>query len=89
GVLEEGVISDKAKPEEQWAQVRVPTLLLRAGQGMLTDDDQLLTEAATTTICQAIKGIQFVNFPSLNHYTILFGIESGPLQTIRAFIEEA
>ncbi len=32
------------EPDEQWAHVTVPTLLLRAGQGLLSDNDQLLSE---------------------------------------------
>jgi hypothetical protein len=29
-----------------------------------------------------------VDFPTLNHYTILFGIEHGPVEEIRTFITE-
>jgi pimeloyl-ACP methyl ester carboxylesterase len=31
---------------------------------------------------------KYVNFPKLNHYTIAFGIESGPATEIRNFIEK-
>jgi hypothetical protein len=29
-----------------------------------------------------------VDFPTLNHYSILFGAEPGPFETIRAFLIE-
>ncbi len=86
GVIEEGLRYAEARPEEQWANVQVPTLLLRAGQGMFSDNDQLLPEAAAAAAQRSIKDCHFVNYPTLNHYTILFGVEPGPVQEIRAFI---
>jgi hypothetical protein len=62
--------------------------LLRAGQGLFFDNDQLLSEEAAAAIQSGIKNCRFVNFPTLNHYTILFGVESGPVEAIRAFIDE-
>src|SRR5690349_21219461 len=50
GVLEEGRRFAEAEPEQQWSSVRVPTLLLRAGQGLFFDNDQLLSEAAAEAI---------------------------------------
>jgi pimeloyl-ACP methyl ester carboxylesterase len=72
----------------QWARVTVPTLILRAGQGLFYENDQLLTEEAASALHQSIKGSRFVNFPNLNHYTLLFGIEDSPAETIRAFLKE-
>jgi len=88
GILEEGQRYPEAQPEKQWANVQVPTLLLRAGQGMFSDNDQLLPETSAEAARQAIKDCRFVNFPNLNHYTILFDVEPGPVQKIRAFIDE-
>lgn len=88
GILEEGARTAEAPPEEQWAHVHVPTLLLRAGQGLFSDHDQLMTEEAAAAVQQAIPGSHLVNFPTLNHYTILFGVQPGPVAAIRAFLEE-
>jgi pimeloyl-ACP methyl ester carboxylesterase len=88
GVLEEGRRFAEADPEQQWPGVRVPTLLLRAGQGLFFDNDQLLSEVAAEAIRQNIKNCQYVNFPTLNHYTIIFGVEPGPTREIRNFIEK-
>jgi pimeloyl-ACP methyl ester carboxylesterase len=86
GILEDSLNSDEARPEAQWAGVQVPTLILRAGQGLLFEDDQLLTEATAHTIHEAIPGSQFVNFPHLNHYTLLFGIDPRPVEVMNTFI---
>jgi hypothetical protein len=90
----EGIIEDNIyncyvyKPQELWKDVSVPTLLLRAGQGLFTDDDQLLSEQAANDIQQGIKNCHYVNFPELNHYTIAFGVDSGPATEIQNFIEK-
>ncbi|HEY3992203.1 MAG TPA: alpha/beta hydrolase [Ktedonobacteraceae bacterium] len=87
GVQEEGRNMLLIQFDEQWSQIHAPTLILRAGQGLFFADDQLLTEAASAALHQAIKGSQLVNFPHLNHYTLLFGVEPGPVEAMRAFIE--
>lgn len=88
GVIEEGERSAEARPEQQWAKVEVPTLILRAGQGMFADNDQLLPEASVERMLKEIKQCRYVNYPALNHYTIIFHAASGPAQEIRAFLEE-
>jgi pimeloyl-ACP methyl ester carboxylesterase len=88
GIIEEGLRYHEALPEEQWAKVQVPTLLLRAGQGLFSDNDQLLTEEDAKAIEQAIADCRSVSFPTLNHYTIVFGVEAGPVQEIQKFIRE-
>jgi pimeloyl-ACP methyl ester carboxylesterase len=88
GILEEGSRFQEGKPTEQWAGVKVPTLLLRAGQGLFAQNDQLVGEEAARDACEAIANCRYVNFPALNHYTILFGVERGPVEAIRTFIDE-
>ncbi|QBD74722.1 alpha/beta hydrolase [Ktedonosporobacter rubrisoli] len=88
GILEEGLRMPEAAPQEQWAQVQVPTLLLRAGQGLFLADDQLLSERAAEAMQQSIKQCTYLNFPSLNHYTIIFGVDPKPAQEIQRFLSE-
>lgn len=88
GIIEEGIRFAEAAPEQQWSAVRVPTLLLRAGQGLFSDNDQLLPEGSAEAIQQGIAQCRYVNYPTLNHYTILFGVEDGPAQEIRQFIDK-
>lgn len=88
GVIEEGLRFAEAEPEQQWARVEVPTLLLRAGQGMFSDSDQLLPGVFVERMLKAMKQCHYVNYPALNHYTILFNAASGPAREIRTFLEE-
>ena len=87
-VFEEAQNFHQARPREMWSQVQAPTLLLRAGQGLFFDHDQLLSEESAEEIRQGITHCRYVNFPTLNHYTIIFGTESGPAQEIRTFIDK-
>ncbi len=89
GIIEDGKYNFyEYKPEEQWKDVTVPTLLLRAGQGLFTDNDQLLPEEAAVAIQRGIKDCRYVNFLELNHYTILFGVDDGPVLEIRDFVDK-
>jgi len=86
GIQEEELRYNEASPGQQWANVQVPTLLLRAGQSLLSDNDQLLPEASAAAVQRGIKYCRYVDFPTLNHYTILFGVEDGPAEEIQSFI---
>jgi len=88
GILEEAEHFDEARPEQQWEHVTVPTLLLRAGQGLFTENDQLVPEPVAAEAQRSIRDCQYVNFPELNHYTIVFLANQGPLRYIRAFLTE-
>jgi hypothetical protein len=88
GAFEDLEDEEERKVEPLWARVQVPTLLLRAGQPILSDDDQLLPEAAAAAIQRAIKDCRYVNFSTLNHYTIIFGVEDGPVKEMRRFVDE-
>jgi pimeloyl-ACP methyl ester carboxylesterase len=89
----DGAFKDLEDQEERqarplWAGVQVPTLLLRAGQAVLVENDQLLPEESAAAIKSTIKDCRYVNFPTLNHYTIIFGVENGPVEEIRRFLDE-
>lgn len=86
GVHEDQMGIYEYKPETLWPRVEVPTLLLRAGQGLFSPDDQLLTEAVAEEMLANIKGCQFANYPELNHYTIIFLAKDGPTQAVRNFV---
>ncbi len=88
-ILEETQSFALAAPEQQWEQVQVPTLLLRAGQGLFSDSDQLLSEQAASEMTRHIAHCRYINYPSLNHYTVLFAVEPGPQQEIQRFLQEA
>lgn len=74
-------------PELLWPRVQVSTLLLRAGQGLFSSDDQLVTQAEAEKIQQSVKDCYYVNYPLLNHYTIVFLAYDGPVRDIQTFLE--
>ena len=88
GAFEDLEDLEERKFEPLWARVQVPTLLLRAGQVVLVDNDQLLPEESAAAIQRTIKDCRYVNFPTLNHYTIIFGVENGPVEEIRQFVDK-
>ncbi len=88
GILAEGRNIGQAAPEQQWHNVHAPTLLLRAGQRLFFDNDQLLPEESALAVRRGIANCHYINFPQLNHYTIIFGTEPGPGQAIRQFLDE-
>ncbi|HET9919221.1 MAG TPA: alpha/beta hydrolase [Ktedonobacteraceae bacterium] len=88
GILEDGYRLFENHPEEQWQYVNVPTLLLRAGQGLFSDDDQLLPLESALAIQRNIKNCRFSDFPTLNHYTVVLAADSVLLQRVRHFVEE-
>jgi pimeloyl-ACP methyl ester carboxylesterase len=87
-ILEEGQRYPEAEPERQWADVYVPTLLLRAGHGMFSESDQLLSRAAAEQVRHTIPDCRLINYPSLNHYTIVLDQKRRAAQAIEAFINE-
>lgn len=76
------------RPEALWPKVTVPTLLMRAGQGLFTESDQLLPEAETEAMQRHIRKCHYVNYPGLNHYTIIFGVSEAPASEIGRFVRE-
>lgn len=69
-----------------WPRVQVPTLFLRAGQGLFSSDDQLVTQAEAEKIQENIQGCEYINYPALNHYTIAFLAYDGPARDIQSFL---
>jgi pimeloyl-ACP methyl ester carboxylesterase len=79
---------ERWQPEELYAQIQVPTLLVRAGQGLFSPDDQLLPIAEVERMQRSIKDLRYVNFPELNHYTIGFGLDPNVAKVIAGFVKE-
>ncbi len=59
-----------------------------AFEDLVVDNDQLLPEESAAASKSTIKDCRYVNFPTLNHYTIIFGVENGPVEEIRKFVDE-
>lgn len=76
------------QPQALWSKVTVPALLMRAGQGLFTESDQLLLESEAWAMQQQMSDYRYVSYPDLNHYTIIFGVSAAPARDIRAFLKE-
>ncbi len=67
-------------------RIQAPTLLLRAPDGLLRDDDCLMTQAEAEAMAHAIPRCRLVVVPGTNHYTILLGAVPLVRQEVRAFL---
>lgn len=73
-----------------WAlhhRVASPTLLLRAPDGLLGENDCVMTAEEAAAMANAIPTCRLVEVPGTNHYTILLGEAPVTGREIRAFVE--
>ena len=68
-------------------RIRVPTLLLRAPDGLLREDDCLMTQEEAEAMAHAIPDCRLVVVPRTNHYTVLLGDNAVALDAIRALLK--
>ncbi len=55
-----------------YGRIQCPTLILRATDGLLSQDDLILPPAVAETMVNAIAHARSVDLPGANHYSILF-----------------
>ncbi len=68
-------------------QVRCPTLILRAPDGLLTETDCLMTQEEAEALASAIPKSKLAVVPDTNHYTILLGTNPKTRRAIRGFLK--
>ena len=68
-------------------QVKAPTLILRAPDGLLTPTDCLMTQAEAEALAHAIPRAKLVVVPATNHYTVLLGQNPRVKNALRAFLK--
>lgn len=95
-----GVVSKVSRPtiEEEVAnlararlwvwhhRIAAPVLLLRAPDGLLRDDDCLMTQEEAEAMAHAIPDCRLVVVPGTNHYTVLLGAHPLVAREVRAFL---
>ena len=69
-------------------QVKAPTLIFRAPDGLLTPTDCLMTEEEGRAMTHAIPRAKLVVVPGTNHYTVLLGQNPKVKTALRAFLRE-
>jgi len=67
-------------------QVRCPTLIFRAPDGLLTPTDCLMTREEGEAMAHAIPKSRLVVVPKTNHYTVLLGSHPKVKTALRAFL---
>jgi pimeloyl-ACP methyl ester carboxylesterase len=68
-------------------QVKAPTLIFRAPDGLLTPTDCLMTQEEAEAMAHAIPRSKLVVVPGTNHYTVLLGQSPKVKTALRAFLK--
>jgi pimeloyl-ACP methyl ester carboxylesterase len=68
-------------------QVKAPTLIFRAPDGLLTPTDCLMTQEEANAMAHAIPRSKLVVVPGTNHYTVLLGQHPKVKTALRAFLK--
>jgi pimeloyl-ACP methyl ester carboxylesterase len=68
-------------------QVKAPTLIFRAPDGLLTPTDCLMTQEEAEALAHAIPRSKLVVVPGTNHYTVLLGRHPKVRAGLRAFLK--
>lgn len=68
-------------------QVKAPTLIFRAPDGLLTPTDCLMTQDEAEAMAHAIPRARLVVVPDTNHYTVLLGQNPKVKSSLRAFLK--
>jgi len=68
-------------------QVKCPTLILRAPDGLLTASDCLMTEEEAWALAHAVRKSKLVVVPNTNHYTVLLGQHPKVKAALRSFLK--
>jgi pimeloyl-ACP methyl ester carboxylesterase len=68
-------------------QVKAPTLIFRAPDGLLTPTDCLMTQAEAEALAHAIPRSKLVVVPGTNHYTVLLGQHPRVKNALRTFLK--
>jgi pimeloyl-ACP methyl ester carboxylesterase len=75
--------------ERMWVdhhQVRCPTLIVRAPDGLLTATDCLMTREEARAMARAVPRSTLVEVPGTNHYTVLLGKNPKLRAALRRFL---
>jgi pimeloyl-ACP methyl ester carboxylesterase len=67
-------------------QVRCPTLIFRAPEGLLTETDCLMTDEEGRALARAIPRSTLVTVPRTNHYTVLLAKNPVVTRALRRFL---
>jgi len=87
-IEEEAQNLGKVDSRQFYANVTSPTLILRATNGLLAEDDLVLPGDVADRMARGIPNAKKVDLKGTNHYSILFQPNKKRDQTILKFLEE-
>ena len=87
-ILEESQNMRQASPAEYYPKIVCPVLILRATDGILSPEDQVLPEAAAERMLSEIKDARRVDVSGTNHYSILLQPDEHRDEAILDFLAE-
>ncbi len=87
-IVEEIENLTKFNIEKYYAKVLCPVLILKAGQGIITDDDCLLPEYAVEKILDYIPHAKIEDLSGKDHYSIIFQPDVKRDRSILKFLKE-
>ncbi len=76
----------KLKPSAYYGRVQCPVLILRAGKGMLEEDDLLLPVEAAQRMVREMNRARVVELPGADHFTLVFQPNPVRDQALREFL---
>ena len=85
-IKEEMTNLQKESIASAYAKIACPTLILRATQGILTPDDQVLPQQAAENMVASIQQAQWLDIAHSDHYAILFQSIPQRDEAIRDFL---
>jgi pimeloyl-ACP methyl ester carboxylesterase len=87
-IIEEVQNIQQEVPAKYYPKVTCPVLILRATDGILSNDDLVLPESAVDRMVSEIYDARRVDIKGTNHFSILLQPNEKRDQTIREFLEK-
>jgi pimeloyl-ACP methyl ester carboxylesterase len=88
-IQEESRNMRQADPAEYYPKISCPVLILRATDGILSPEDQVLPETAVERMLSQIKDARSVDVEGTNHYSILMQPNEQRDEAILEFLTES
>ena len=87
-ILEEAQNIQQETPSKYYSKVTCPVLILRATDGILSNDDFVLPESAVDRMVSEIPNARRADINGTNHFSILFQPHEARDKAIREFLEK-
>ena len=74
-------------PKEYYPKIQCPVLILRAVEGMLSQDDHVLPVEAAHSLASSLKQARVVDLPGINHFSLVFQPSPERDRALREFMK--